>query len=96
MVVVHVIILLIFIVMIIGKIIAISISKIRNRIAIKKNCNEKGKRDDDKGSNPHSKGDIFSRSWIVVFEINVHMIINIVAIVTLTIKDDIVFNITFS
>jgi hypothetical protein len=41
---------------------AISTSKIKKIIAIKKNRRENGKRDELKGSNPHSKGDIFSRS----------------------------------
>lgn len=31
-------------------------------IVIKKKCSEKGKREDDLGSNPHSNGDLFSRS----------------------------------
>lgn len=54
---------------IIGKISAISTSKIKKIIVIKKNRREKGKRDDDFGSNPHSNGDDFSRSMIVFFEI---------------------------
>lgn len=45
-----------------GNINAISTSKIKKIIAIKKNRKEKGRRDELKGSNPHSKGDIFSRS----------------------------------
>lgn len=48
--------------MIIGRIKAISTSKIKKIIAIKKNCNEKGNRDEFIGSNPHSNGDAFSRS----------------------------------
>lgn len=47
---------------IIGKIKAISTSKIKKIIVIKKNFNENGKREDDIGSNPHSKGELFSRS----------------------------------
>ena len=39
-----------------------STSKIRKITAIKKNCVEKGKRADLIGSNPHSKGEGFSRS----------------------------------
>lgn len=50
------------IVKIIGKISAISTSKIKKIIVIKKNRNEKGKREDDFGSNPHSNGEDFSRS----------------------------------
>ncbi len=46
----------------IGKIKAISTSKIKKIIVIKKNRIEKGIRDEFIGSNPHSKGDDFSRS----------------------------------
>lgn len=49
-------------IIIIGKIKAISTSKIKKIIVIKKNCKEKGRRDEEKGSNPHSKGEFFSRS----------------------------------
>lgn len=59
---VHEIKLLILRVLIIGNIKAISTSKIRKIIAIKKNRKENGNRDELKGSNPHSKGDDFSRS----------------------------------
>lgn len=48
--------------LIIGKIKAISTSKIKKIIVIKKKCNEKGIRAEDFGSNPHSKGEHFSRS----------------------------------
>lgn len=54
--------LLIFIDKIIGNISAISTSKIKKIIAIKKNLIEKGKREELKGSNPHSKGVVFSRA----------------------------------
>lgn len=47
---------------IIGKIKAISTSKIKKITVIKKKCKEKGIRADDLGSNPHSNGDDFSRS----------------------------------
>lgn len=47
---------------IIGRSRAISTSKIKKIIVIKKNRREKGSRDDDLGSKPHSKGDLFSRS----------------------------------
>lgn len=47
--------------MIIGKIKVISTSKIKKIIAIKKNRIEKGSREEFIGSNPHSKGDLFSR-----------------------------------
>lgn len=48
------------IVIIIGRIKAISTSKIKKIIAIRKNRIEKGMRDVLNGWNPHSKGDIFS------------------------------------
>lgn len=48
--------------LIIGKIKAISTSKIKKIIVIKKKCKEKGIRAEDLGSNPHSNGEFFSRS----------------------------------
>lgn len=66
---------------IIGKINAISTSKIRKIIAIKKKCKEKGKREEDLGSNPHSKGEHFSRSRIVFFDKIVANIIITIAII---------------
>lgn len=53
-----------------GKIKVISTSKIKKIIVIKKNRNEKGKRGDLIGSNPHSNGDSFSWSSFFFFEIN--------------------------
>lgn len=47
---------------IIGRIKAISTSKIKKITVIKKKCKEKGIRAEDLGSNPHSKGEHFSRS----------------------------------
>lgn len=52
----------------IGRIKAISTSKIKKIIAIKKNRIEKGIREEFKGSNPHSKADDFSRSLIIFFD----------------------------
>lgn len=49
-----------------GRIRAISTSKIKKIMAIKKNRKEKGKREDDFWSNPHSKVVIFSR-WLKDF-----------------------------
>lgn len=46
----------------IGKRIAISTSNTKKIIAIMKNRSENGIRELEKGSNPHSKGDAFSRS----------------------------------
>lgn len=60
-----------------GSIKAISTSKIRKIIVIKKNCREKGMREEDLGSNPHSKGDLFSRSIIVFLDKRVASIITI-------------------
>lgn len=48
---------------IIGKIKAISTSKIKKIIVIKKNRIEKGSREEFIGSNPHSNGEFFSRSF---------------------------------
>lgn len=70
---------------IIGKINAISTSKIKKITVIKKKCKENGIRADDLGSNPHSKGEHFSRSIndffdkiidknIIMFEINIIII----------------------
>lgn len=53
---------------IIGKIRAISTSKIKKIIVIKKNRSEKGSREEDLGSNPHSKGEHFSRSVSAFFD----------------------------
>ena len=52
----------------IGRINVISTSKIRKIIVIKKNRKEKGSRDEDLGSNPHSNGEFFSRSAKDFFE----------------------------
>ena len=48
-----------------GKSKVISTSKIRKIIAIKKNRRENGRRAEPRGSNPHSKGELFSRSTTV-------------------------------
>lgn len=69
-----------------GRINTISTSKIKKIIVIRKNCSEKGIREDDFWSNPHSNGDNFSRSKkdffekksdisITIFEINIMIII---------------------
>ena len=54
---------------------AISTSKIMKITAIKKNRDEKGSRAEFLGSNPHSNGDLFSRSSFIFFEIRVARII---------------------
>lgn len=48
---------------------AISTSKIMKITAIRKNRDEKGSRAEFLGSNPHSNGDLFSRSSFLFFEI---------------------------
>lgn len=67
--------------MIIGRINAISTSKIKKIMAIKKNRSEKGRREDLFGSNPHSNGDLFSRSTIDFFDKREASIITITAII---------------
>jgi hypothetical protein len=52
-----------------GKIIAVSASKIKNKIVIIKNRNEKEVRNLCLVSKPHSNGDIFSRiGWFLIFK----------------------------
>jgi len=53
----------------------ISTSKIKKIIAIRKNWREKGSRAEFFGSNPHSKGLLFSRSINVFLEIKDAIII---------------------
>lgn len=57
-----------FKIIIIGKIKAISTSKIKKIIVIKKNRKENGNREEDFGSNPHSNGELFSRSIKAFFD----------------------------
>lgn len=73
-------------IIIIGKIKAISTSKIKKIIVIKKKRIEKGKREEFIGSNPHSKGEVFSRSFIVFFANNEARYITTIEIIK-TIKD---------
>lgn len=68
-----------FIVIIDGKIIMISISKIKKIIAIMKKWIENGIRFFDIGLNPHSNGDIFCKSIIDFFLININIIVIIVS-----------------
>jgi hypothetical protein len=51
----------------IGSSTAISTSKIIKITAIKRNRDEKGSRAEFFGSNPHSNGDLFSRSSLIFF-----------------------------
>lgn len=55
----------------IGNSSAISTSKIMKITAIRKNRDENGSRAEFFGSNPHSNGDLFSRSSLIFFEIKV-------------------------
>jgi len=55
----------------IGSSSAISTSKIIKITAIRKNRDENGSRTEFFGSNPHSNGDLFSRSSLIFFEIRV-------------------------
>lgn len=71
-----------FIVVTVGRIIIISISKIKNKIAIIKKWIENGSRLLDMGLNPHSKGDDFCLSIIDFFLI---VIINVDIAVSSTI-----------
>lgn len=68
----------VYIMIVIGNNKAISTSKIKKITAIKKNRSEKGNRALDFGSNPHSKGELFSRSSICFFDSIVAIIIIIV------------------
>lgn len=52
-----------------GKRRVISTSKIRKIMAIRKKCRENGSRAEALGSNPHSNGDLFSRSRNDFFEV---------------------------
>jgi hypothetical protein len=62
----------------------ISTSKIKKIIEIKKNRIENGIREESIGSNPHSKGEVFSRSRIVFFEIKREILITIILIKKIT------------
>ena len=73
----------------------ISTSKIRKIMAMRKNRSEKGSRADPFGSNPHSNGDLFSRSAIVFFARSVEIIITTVAIIRIMRMDIIAININY-
>lgn len=70
-----------FVVIIIGRTSAISTSKIKKIIAIKKNRIEKGSREELKGLKPHSKGDVFSCSKYVFFLKAEESVMTIIAII---------------
>lgn len=74
---------------------AISTSKIKKIIVIKKNCIEKGKREEDFWSNPHSNAEAFSRSNRDFFEIIIHNIINTFAIKKMIVSEVIIVVINY-
>lgn len=84
------------IIIIIGKIKAISTSKIKKIIAIIKNRKEKGNREDSDGSNPHSKGDLFSRSIKAFLDKIEANTITIVAIINTIVAMIVVEKITYT
>lgn len=88
-----------FIIIIIGRIRAISTSKIKKIIAIKKNRIEKGNREEFIGSKPHSKGDLFSRSVKAFFDKReaktITTIAIIITIIAIDIKEKIIYTKNF-
>lgn len=72
-------------IIIIGKIRAISTSKIKKIIEIKKNRMEKGIREEFNGSKPHSNGEFFSRSLIIFLDKKEAKIITIKEIIKIII-----------
>lgn len=81
--------LVIFNVIIKGKSKVISTSKIKKITAIKKKWRENGRRAEEIGSNPHSKGDLFSRSIKVFFEIKFTIKIIRMQIAEITIENSV-------
>ena len=96
LVIVHIIIFDLKGIIVIGKINAISTSKIKKIIAIKKNRKEKGRREDLIGSNPHSKGDLFSRSSIFFLDKILVNIITIKEIIIIIIDIKLIIKIIYS
>lgn len=70
-----------------GKINAISTSKIKKIIVIRKKCKENGIRAIDLGSNPHSNGEHFSRSKNDFFDKKKEIIIKILEIIIIIIDN---------
>jgi len=79
----------------IGNSSAISTSKIMKITAIKKNRDENGSRAEFFGSNPHSNGDLFSRSSFIFLEIRVVSTIMAVDSKMVTVAVVIVINIIY-
>lgn len=69
------------IILIIGINKTISTSKIKKIIAIRKNWRENGIRALFLGSNPHSKGEFFSLSWKVFFDVKLIIAKRIIKII---------------
>lgn len=70
-----------------GRISAISTSKIRKMMAIRKNWMENGMRDLDLGEKPHSNGEFFSLSENVLIEIKFSTITRISMIMMMISKE---------
>jgi len=85
-----------FKIIIVGKINAISTSKIRKMIVIRKNWIENGIREEFKGSNPHSKGEFFSWSFCIFFDKKEAKIIIIIEMIIIKkdIKNKLIINYT--
>jgi len=96
MIVEKLIILVSFIVIISGNSKVISTSKIKKITAIRKNWSEKGIRADDFGSNPHSNGDLFSRSINVFFEMILAISIIIILMVNIITEITVIMNIIYT
>jgi hypothetical protein len=78
-------------IIIIGKISAISTSKIKKITVIRKKRIEKGSREEFIGSKPHSKGDVFSRSFNLFFDNKEAKYITTIEIII--INKDIIYNV---
>jgi hypothetical protein len=77
-----------------GRRIVISTSKIKKIMAIIKKRREKGIRDREKGANPHSKGEVFSRSIKAFFlkSVAVRMIARAIAMIKKMIRDSVIIS----
>lgn len=82
-------------VIIIGNNNAISISKIKKIIVIKKNRRENGIRALKIGLNPHSNGDIFSLSIFIFFDIIIDNFMIIMGIIMIIMEFNEIKNIIF-
>lgn len=74
----------------------ISTSKIKKITAIRKNWSEKGIRAEDFGSNPHSNGDLFSRSINVFFEMILARSIMIILMAKIITEMIVIMNIIYT